>query len=100
MRLTVLATATLLLAQAALAQKSQPPSDGNQAAGLAPEQSTAQVQQAKVQRVLTAAGFTDIKDFFGEQLSEACREILYRSFGGCISEKCGIGRVGADRSDD
>jgi hypothetical protein len=62
MRLTVLATAaTLLLAQAALAQKSQPPSDGNQAAGLAPEQSTAQVQQAKVQRVLTAAGFTDIK---------------------------------------
>ena len=62
MRLTVLATAaTLLLAQAALAQKSQPPSDGNQAAGLEPEQSTAQVQQAKVQRVLTAAGFTDIK---------------------------------------
>jgi hypothetical protein len=62
MRLTVLATAaTLLLAQAAFAQKSQPPSDGNQAAGLEPEQSTAQVQQAKVQRVLTAAGFTDIK---------------------------------------
>ena len=62
MRLTVLATAaTLLLAQAALAQKSQPPSDGNQAAGLEPEQSTAQVQQAKVQRVLTAAGYTEIK---------------------------------------
>jgi hypothetical protein len=62
MRLSVLATAaTLLLAQAALAQKSQPPSDGNQAAGLEPEQSTEQVQQAKVQRVLTAAGFTDIK---------------------------------------
>src|SRR5437879_6425677 len=31
------------------------------AAGLDPEQSTEQVQQAKVQRVLTAAGFTDIK---------------------------------------
>jgi hypothetical protein len=60
MRRTSLATAaTLLLAQAALAQ--QPPSDGNQAAGLDPEQSAAQVQQAKVQRVLTAAGFTDIK---------------------------------------
>jgi hypothetical protein len=57
--LSLATAATLLLAQAALAQ--QPPSDANQAAGLEPEQSTAQVQQAKVQRVLTAAGFTDIK---------------------------------------
>jgi hypothetical protein len=60
MRRASLATAAiLLLAQAALAQ--QLPSDGNQGAGLDPEQSTAQMQQAKVQRVLTAAGFTDIK---------------------------------------
>jgi hypothetical protein len=60
MRLPIAATtATLLLAQVALAQN--PTSDGNQAAGAEPEQNTAQVQQAKVERTLQGAGFTDIE---------------------------------------
>jgi hypothetical protein len=59
MRFTIAATAaTLLLAQAALAWN--PPSDGNQAA-VEPEQSTTQVQQAKVERILKGAGFTDVQ---------------------------------------
>jgi len=58
MRLHI-AAATLLLAQAALAQN--PSSDRNQMAGSQPEQSTAQAQQAKVERTLQGAGFTDIE---------------------------------------
>ena len=59
MHSTIAATAaTLLLAQAALAWN--PPSDGNQVA-VEPEQSTTQVQQAKVERILKGAGFTDVQ---------------------------------------
>ena len=36
-----------------------PTSDGNQVAGAEPEQNTTQVQQAKVERTLQGAGFTD-----------------------------------------
>ena len=60
MRLSITATAaTLLLAQAALAQN--PSSDTSQMAGAEPDQSTAQAQQAKVERTLQGAGFTDIE---------------------------------------
>jgi hypothetical protein len=60
MRLIKGATAvTLLLAAAALAWNH--PSKGNQAAALKPEQSTTQVQQAKIERALQGAGFTDIE---------------------------------------
>jgi hypothetical protein len=60
MRLSIAATtATLLLAQVAFAQN--PTSDGNQVAGAEPEQNTTQVQQAKVERTLQGAGFTDIE---------------------------------------
>ena len=60
MRLPIAATtATLLLAQTTLAQT--PPSGGNQAAGAEPEQHTAQVQQAKIERTLQGAGFTEIE---------------------------------------
>ena len=60
MRLHILATtATLLLAQAALAQN--PSSDRIQMAGADSEQSTPQAQQAKVERTLQGAGFTDIE---------------------------------------
>src|SRR5919108_2158062 len=60
MRLLIAAiTATLLLAQATLAQN--PSSDGNQVAGAEPEQNTTQVQQAKIERTLQGAGFTDIE---------------------------------------
>ncbi len=50
--------ATLLLCQAALGWN---PSDGNQAAVSEPEQNTAQAQQAKIERTLKGAGFTDIQ---------------------------------------
>ena len=60
MRLPIAATtATLLLAQAALAQN--PSSDTSQMAGAEPDQSTAQAQQAKVERTLEGAGFTDVE---------------------------------------
>src|ERR671923_2297925 len=60
MRLLIAAiTATLLLAQATLAQN--PSSDGNQVAGAEPEQNPTQVQQAKIERTLQGAGFTDIE---------------------------------------
>ena len=60
MRLLIAATtATLLLAQVPLAQN--PNSDSNQVAGAEPEQNTTQVQQAKVERTLQGAGFTDIE---------------------------------------
>ena len=60
MRLPIAATtATLLLAQVALAQT--PPSDRSQRAGAEQEESTAQAQQAKVERTLQGAGFTDIE---------------------------------------
>ena len=60
MRLPIAATtATLLLAQATLAQN--PSSAGNQVAGAEPEQNTTQVQQAKIERTLQGAGFTDIE---------------------------------------
>jgi hypothetical protein len=57
MRLLIAATtATLLVAQAALAQN--PSSDRSQMAGV---ESTVQAQQAKVERTLEGAGFTDIE---------------------------------------
>jgi hypothetical protein len=60
MRLPIAATtATLLVAQAALAQN--PSSDRTQVAGAEPDQSTAQAQQAKLERTLGGAGFTDIE---------------------------------------
>ena len=60
MRLPIAATtATLLVAQAALAQN--PSSDGSQMAGVEPRQSAVQAQQAKVERTLEGAGFTDIE---------------------------------------
>jgi hypothetical protein len=60
MRLPIAAiTATLLLAQATFAQNR--PSDGNQVAGAEPQQNTTQVQQAKVERTLHGAGFTEIE---------------------------------------
>jgi hypothetical protein len=60
MRFPIAATiATLLLAQAALAQN--PSSHRTQMAGAEPEQNTAQAQQAKVERTLEGAGFTDIE---------------------------------------
>src|SRR4029078_9816964 len=52
-------TATLLLAQAALAQN--PSWDRSQMAGAEPDQSTAHAQQAKVERTLKGAGFTDVE---------------------------------------
>jgi hypothetical protein len=59
MRLPIAATtATLLLAQAALAQNFL---GQNSNGGAEPEQSTAQAQQAKVERTLEGAGFTDIE---------------------------------------
>jgi hypothetical protein len=59
MRLIIGATvATLLLGQAALAWN--PPSEEDQTA-TEPEQNTTQAQQASIERVLTAAGFTDIQ---------------------------------------
>jgi hypothetical protein len=58
MRLPIAATAaTLLLAQAALAQNP----DRSQMAGAEPDQSTAQAQQVKVERTLKGAGFTDLE---------------------------------------
>jgi hypothetical protein len=60
MRLPIAATTvTLLLAQATFAQN--PPSDSNQAAGAEPQQNTTQAQQAKVERTLKGAGFTDLE---------------------------------------
>jgi NH3-dependent NAD+ synthetase len=60
MRFCIAASAaTLLLAQAALAQN--PSSDTSQMAGAEPDQSTAQAQQAKVERTLAGAGFTDVE---------------------------------------
>jgi hypothetical protein len=60
MRLLISAiTATLLVAQVALAQN--PSSDRSQMAGAEPEQSTAQAREAKVERTLEGAGFTDIE---------------------------------------
>jgi hypothetical protein len=60
MRLPIAATtATLLLAQVALAQTLR--SDRSQRAGAEQEESTAQAQQAKVERTLQGAGFTDIE---------------------------------------
>ena len=60
MRLPIAATtATLLLAQAVFAQNA--PSECNQVAGAEPEQNTTQVQQAKIERTLQGAGFTDIE---------------------------------------
>jgi len=60
MRLSIAATAAmLLLAQAALAQNLS--SDSSQTAGAEPDQSTAQAQQAKVERTLEGAGFTDVE---------------------------------------
>jgi hypothetical protein len=60
MRLLIAATtATLLLAQAVFAQNA--PSDCNQAAGAEPEQNTTQLQQARIERTLQGAGFTDIE---------------------------------------
>jgi hypothetical protein len=55
---TAATTATLLLAQVALAQN---PTDGNQVAGAQLEQNSTQVQQAKIERTLQGAGFTDIE---------------------------------------
>src|SRR5262249_9997021 len=59
MRLPIVATttATFLLAQTVFAQNA--PSDCNQAAE--PEQNTTQLQQAKIERTLQGAGFTDIE---------------------------------------
>ena len=60
MRLLIAATtATLLLAQPVFAENA--PSDCNQAAGAEPEQNTTQLQQAKMERTLQGAGFTDIE---------------------------------------
>jgi hypothetical protein len=61
MRLPIVATttATFLLAQTVFAQNA--PSDCNQAAGVEPEQNAAQLQQAKIERTLQGAGFTDIE---------------------------------------
>jgi hypothetical protein len=60
MRLLIAATtATFLLAPAVFAQHA--PSDCNQAAGAEPEQNTTQLQQAKIERTLQGAGFTDIE---------------------------------------
>ena len=60
MRLPIAATtATLLLAQAVFAQNA--PSECNQVAGAEPEQNTTQLQQAKIERTLQGAGFTDIE---------------------------------------
>jgi len=59
MRLIIGATAaTLLLAQAALAWN--PPSAEYRPV-MEPEQNTTQAQQASIERVLTAVGFTDIQ---------------------------------------
>jgi hypothetical protein len=61
MRLPIVATtATVLLAQATTFAQN-PPSHGNQAAGVEPQQNTTQVQQAKVERTLHGAGFTEIE---------------------------------------
>ena len=60
MRLPIAATsATLLFAQATFAQNL--PSASNQVPGAEPEQNTTQVQQAKIERTLQGAGFTDIE---------------------------------------
>src|SRR5919201_4578659 len=61
MQLPIVATttATFLLAQTVFAQNA--PSDCNQAAGAEPEQNTTQLQQAKIERTLQGAGFTDIE---------------------------------------
>ena len=60
MRLPIAATAaTLLLAQAVFAENA--PSDCNQAAGAEPDQNTTQLHQAKIERTLQGAGFTDIE---------------------------------------
>jgi hypothetical protein len=60
MRLLIAATtATLSVAQAALAQN--PSSERSQMAGVEPGQSTVQAQQAKIERTLEGAGFTDLE---------------------------------------
>jgi hypothetical protein len=60
MRLPIAATTvTFLIAQAAFAQNA--PSECNQAAGAGPEQNATQLQQAKIERTLQGAGFTDIE---------------------------------------
>ena len=60
MRLPIAATtATLLLTQAPWAQN--PPSASNPVSGAEPAQNTTQVQQAKIERTLQGAGFTDIE---------------------------------------
>jgi hypothetical protein len=60
MRLHIAATtATLLFTQATFAQNL--PSASNQVPGAEPEQNTTQVQQAKIERTLQGAGFTDIE---------------------------------------
>src|SRR5919197_410991 len=60
MRLPIAATtAMFLFAQAVFAQNA--PSDCNQAAGAELQQNTTQLQQAKIERTLQGAGFTDIE---------------------------------------
>ena len=60
MRLPIAAiTAMLLLAQPALAQSTS--SDNKEVTGSEPEQNTTQVQQARIERTLQGAGFTNIE---------------------------------------